>query len=578
MEKKIITIAAKKERFDRKTGKELKRFRVAAYCRVSTDNEEQLASFDSQVSYYTKMIEEKENWDLVKIYSDKAITGTATKNRKGFQEMIDDAINGKMDIILCKSISRFARNTLDTLKYIRLLRENYVEVWFEEENLHTNDEQCEMILTVLASVAQQEARITSEHVKAGLQHKMRKGEMIGFNGCLGYDYDAKTKSLSINDEEAEVVRYIFKRYLEGAGCNLIANELEEKGYKTKTGATKWWDSTVLGILKNEKYKGDLLLQKTFTVNALEKRRLTNKGEVDQIKVIGHHEPIVSEELFDSVEEMMKRRSIPNPVDNSGARTRWSRQHTFSSKLECGFCHRKLCRRSWHNSTPYVKVIWQCASAAKRRKVSCPESLTISEKTIENAFVASYSELLQNDSEMVSAFVEDMKKAMNTEFDHNEIDKLEKAIGRYEKSLSNLIDLKAEGRVSNDEYDLKREEYNNKLEILRDELEEMLNAESVKNLTLQRLEKFEKTLRENPAITEFDPNVFETVVDKVIVGGYDEDGSADPHQLTFIYKIGFANKKDSENYRIDNRRKKDKLLSKDSGDDSSLPALNPTGTC
>ena len=212
--------------------------RVAAYCRVSTDSKDQLESYKSQVDYYTNLIKNNKNWTLAGIYADEATTGTTATKRADFMRLISDCQNGDIDMIITKSISRFARNTLDTLKYVRLLKENNVGVVFEEENIDTLTMDGELLLTILSSVAQQEVENTSAHVKKGLKMKMEKGELIGFQGCLGYDYDPTTKSISINEEEAKIVRYIFKRYLEGNGGSVIGRELEEQGYLTPRGKTK----------------------------------------------------------------------------------------------------------------------------------------------------------------------------------------------------------------------------------------------------------------------------------------------------------------------------------------------------
>lgn len=258
-----------------------KRLRVAAYCRVSTDSEDQLNSYKSQVQHYTDLIKSKSEWDLAGIYADEAITGTQVTKREDFQRLINDCMNGDVDMIITKSISRFARNTLDTLKYVRMLKEKGIAVFFEEENINTLTMDGELLLVILSSVAQQEVENISANVKKGLKMKMQRGELVGFQGCLGYDYHPEDKSISINEEEAEIVRYIFRRYIEGAGGSVIAQELENLGYKTKRGSTRWAETTVIGIIKNEKYKGDILMGKTFTLDPISKRRLDNFGEEDQ---------------------------------------------------------------------------------------------------------------------------------------------------------------------------------------------------------------------------------------------------------------------------------------------------------
>jgi len=291
-------------------GQEIDRLRVAAYCRVSTDSEDQLSSYKSQVQHYTEFIKSKSEWVFSGIYADEAITGTQIKNREDFQRLVNDCMNGEIDLVITKSISRFARNTLDTLRYVRMLKEKNVAVFFEEENINTLTMDGELLLVILSSVAQQEVENISANVKKGLRMKMQRGEIVGFQGCLGYDYHPEDKSLTVNQEEAKIVRYIFQRYIEGAGCTILGNELQNLGYKTKNGHAKWPASTVINIIKNEKYKGDLLLGKTFTVDPISKRRLENFGEQDKYYIKDHHEPIVSEEVFAKAQEILARRGYP----------------------------------------------------------------------------------------------------------------------------------------------------------------------------------------------------------------------------------------------------------------------------
>ena len=227
-------------RINRVTGTTIKeRLRVCAYCRVSTDNEEQLNSYQSQLKYYDEKINSKSEWQFAGIYADEAISGTLDFKRTNFMKMIADSMEGKIDMILTKSISRFARNTLDTLKYVRMLKKKNVAILFEEENINTGSGQGELVLTLLSAMAQQESENISSHVLLGLKMKKDRGELIGYNGCYGYNYNLETKEITINEEEANIVRYMFERYVEGVGSSTIAKELTAKGIKTPKGAIKW---------------------------------------------------------------------------------------------------------------------------------------------------------------------------------------------------------------------------------------------------------------------------------------------------------------------------------------------------
>ena len=289
----------------RKIGKPLKleRKRVAAYVRVSTDGEEQLQSFKSQKEYYQEKISQNKDWVMVGIYADEGITGTKTKKRDNFLKMIDDCMNGLIDIVLTKSISRFSRNLVDTIQYVRMLKEKGITIIFEKENINTSTMESEMQLALLSTLAQNEVESLSANVKLGVKMKMKRGEMMGFNGCLGYDYHPEDKSISVNPEEAEIVKFIFDRYVQGYGASTIANELRKLGKLNKKGICKWTDSGVRGIIKNEKYKGDLLLGKTYTVDPISKRRLENRGEEDMFYIEDHHEPIISKEVWDKAQEI-----------------------------------------------------------------------------------------------------------------------------------------------------------------------------------------------------------------------------------------------------------------------------------
>ncbi|WP_199897179.1 recombinase family protein [Paenilisteria weihenstephanensis] len=371
-EKKIEFIKADRKLIDRSKSEEHKLQRTAAYCRVSTNSEDQLNSYRSQVTYYTDLINQNLEWVMAGVYADEAMTGTQASKRESFQKLINDCMNGDIDVVITKSISRFARNTLDTLRYVRMLKEKGVAVYFEDEKINTLTMDGELLLVVLSSVAQQEVENISSNVKKGLKMKMKRGELVGFQGCLGYDYNNKDKTLSINEEEAEIVRYIFNRYIQGVGTHIIATELTSMGYKTKRGNSKWPDSTVLGILKNEKYKGDVLLGKTFTLDPISKRRMRNFGEEDKYYIHDHHEPIVSDDVFEKVQEiLLKRGSSRDTVEKNGRRKKYTREYAFSSLLECGFCGGNASRRSWHAGKDHRQIVWQCSVATKKRQKTLP---------------------------------------------------------------------------------------------------------------------------------------------------------------------------------------------------------------
>ncbi len=255
--------------------------KVAAYARVSTDNDEQLSSFEAQRDYYLKYIKAKEEWDFVDIYTDEGISGTSTKNRDGFNRMISDALNGNIDLIITKSVSRFARNTVDSLSTVRLLKEKGVEIYFEKENIYTMDSKGELLITIMSSLAQEESRNLSENVTWGQRKRFADGKIsLPYKQFLGYE-KGEDGLPKIVEKEAKVIRQIYKAFLDGKTPSLIAKSLTVKGILTPSGKQKWQSSTVESILTNEKYKGDALLQKTFTTDFLTKKKKLNQGEVPQ---------------------------------------------------------------------------------------------------------------------------------------------------------------------------------------------------------------------------------------------------------------------------------------------------------
>lgn len=360
---RITPIPATKNRFTAIPIESVKRRRAAAYARVSTDHEDQRTSVAAQVGYYTNYIQSRADLDFVNVYTDEGITGTSTSRREGFKQMIADALSGKIDIIITKSVSRFARNTVDSLSTIRLLKEHGVECYFEKENIRTFDSKGELLLTIMASLAQEESRSVSENCTWGQRKRFADGKVtVPFSRFLGYDRGGSGE-LVVNEKEAEIVREIYEMFLQGKTPYGIAKKLTEDGIPSPGGKSRWYKSTVASILSNEKYKGDALLQKVFTVDYLTKRKKLNRGELPQYYVEGSHEPIVSAELYEKVQaELDRRRNIPEETE--GAKL-------FSSKLVCGKCGCFYVTRIWHSTNGYRKTIRQCGGRSGNGGCSAP---------------------------------------------------------------------------------------------------------------------------------------------------------------------------------------------------------------
>lgn len=540
-----------------------RKLRVAAYCRVSTDGDEQLESYKSQVKYYTELIKSNPDWEFVDIYADAAVSGTKTDLRDGFNRMIEDAQHGKMDYILTKSISRFSRNTIDVLKYVRLLLDNKVAINFEEEKIDTMNMDGELILSVMSAVYQQEVENTSAHVKKGLRMKMERGEMVGFQGCLGYDYDKNTKSIHVNPEEAETVRLIYKLYLQGYGCGNIRRQLESLGRKTKEGGTHWTDSGVLFILKNEKYKGDLLMGKTYTVSPISKKRLRNDGVEDMYMIHDHHEAIISAAEFDKAQEIRIGRAKKIKGEQvTGAHVRLNTTYTFSGMLECGFCGGTLARKMWPGALGKPKKVrWYCVKAYKNGRATCPHCKAIPEEAVKQAFVDSFNLCIERNKEMVDELLECIEQELSCNTITVDQRALSRKISNLEKRISDLLDLKLDGKVDDDTYNLKYSELYKQLNELKEQ-KEQAQISSSKNQSKQvRLKRFQELLTSKDKLDEFDDAVFKAVVDKVIIGEMGEDGIPDPWKMTFIYKTKITDTKNAGDYKEKRKRRTKEQIAK-----------------
>lgn len=569
----VKIIQASTNRINRNTAKVIERTRVAAYCRVSTDSEEQLTSYNSQVIHYKALVESNPEWELVDIYADEGISGTQTEKRIEFQRMINDSIDGRIDLIITKSISRFARNTLDTLKYVRLLKEHNVAIFFEKENINTLTMNGEMLLVILSSLAQQESESISSNVKMGLKMKMKRGELVGFHGCLGYDYNPIDKTLTINEEEAEIVRYIFRRYVEGAGAFVIAKELTKLNYKTKKGSAKWHESAVRGIIKNEKYKGDILLGKTFTVDPLTHRRLENMGEEEKYYISGNHEPIISEELFEEAQKILQVRSSKH--NNKGRTDKYSKKYAFSSIIKCGFCGSTAIRRTWHSKSVHEKYVWSCMTSVKEGKKYCPDSKAIDEKYIEQAFVESFNMLCSNNRDIIEEFLNDMEETLSNLDTAKELKRVQKEIDSIENKLSKLVDMRVDEVIDKETYEAKYTEFSGKLEKLKSERLELQLSVDEKNDLKKRMKAFREVYEKNEPLTEFDRHVFESVVEEIILGKVDEHGNKKPYFITFIFRTGFKMEADGEMKKSKSKGSKSKSNSENL---CSYSAYDTCGVC
>ena len=364
--------------------------KVAGYARVSTDHEDQVSSYAAQVDYYTKYIKGRDDWEFVGIYTDEGISGCNTKKREGFRSMVQDALDGKIELIIAKSLSRFSRNTVDSLTTIRKLKENGVEVWFEKENIWTFQARGEILLTILSSLSQEEARSISENVTWGLRKKFADGKFsVGYSRFLGYD-KGEDGNLVINEEQAKTVRLIFGLFIEGLTPCAIAKELTKRGILTVTGKSKWNAATINGVLANEKYTGCARIQKTFTPDFLTKKVVKNTGQVPSYFVEQSHPAIIAPETFEMVQAEVARRK------QKGGR--YSGVSIFSGKIKCGECGGSFGAKVWHSTDKYRRVIYRCNKKYDGHKCQTPH---VTEEEIKAAFVTAFNKLVTEREEIAA---------------------------------------------------------------------------------------------------------------------------------------------------------------------------------
>lgn len=408
--------------------------RAAAYCRVSTEKEDQLQSLENQRSYFERYIGQHPDWTFAGIYADEGASGTSAARRKGFMRMLQDASRGRFDLLLTKEISRFARNTLDSIYYTRNLREMGVGVLFLNDGIYTLDPDAELRLTIMAGIAQEESRKTSERVRWGQKRQMEKGVVFG-NGVYGYRLSQG--ALEIDPVTAPIVRMIFRLCEKGFGAGGICRELEARGIPSPSGKDVWSPSTVLKLLRNEKYVGALKQKKEITIDYLSHRKIVNDGREAFVEIPEHHAPVVDRALFDAVQRALEARG------RAAGRRRYSGSYVWSGKVVCAMCGGFLIRRVWNARSPHPKVVWQCARAAKHgsRSANGCASRPVAQQALEQAFMASLAQALtESDRKAALALALAAVCKATGSGEANSRDQLENEIARTKQAGVRLSDL------------------------------------------------------------------------------------------------------------------------------------------
>ena len=513
--------------------------RVAAYARVSTNSEEQLTSYEAQVKHYTEYIkcrEHTDNWQFVEVYTDRGITGTSTAKREGFNRMMQDALAGKIDLIITKSVSRFARNTVDTLTAIRRLKEHGVEVYFEEQNIYTLDGKGELLLTIMSSIAQEESRNISENVTWGIRKRFADGKVsMPYKRFMGYRRGEKGIP-EIVEAEAKIVRGIFRRFLEGATSTMIAKELNGAGIpcparksqlgedetgteKDKRKIARWSPSTVESILTNEKYKGDAILQKTYCTDYIQKTFVENDGsEIPKYYAQNSHPAIISAEVFDLVQmELEWRKSL------NGS---YSGKSCFASRVVCGDCGAFYGSKVWHSTDIYRRVIWRCNEKyIGEKKCTTPY---VTQEELEKAFVSVMQRVLQEKDAITAACQKKLVELDTAELGA-EVARLENEASSIAECLRKLVEENA--RVQRDQKEYQREYDRRVVEYdrINAQIQTIEDRNRDKGKRRRKLEIFLGFLKKVEVCEASEPYTFVTLVENVVV---ERDG-----RLQFYFRNG-----------------------------------------
>ena len=475
--------------------------RVAAYCRVSSDSADQLHSYAAQIRYYTDLIQNHEGWEMVDVYADEGITGTRMDKREDFNRLLTDCRKGKVDKVLVKSISRFARNTRDCLASLRELFRLGVSVQFEKENIDTGTLTTELMVSVSGSLAQQESISISQNQRMSYQRRMERGEFIT---CYApYGYDIQGKELVINKEQAEIVCYIFNQYINGWSIEQIADDLTKKRIPTGFGQERWWDYPIRYILKNEKYIGDTLCQKFYTTDSLPFINKANHGERDQYYVENTHPAIVSKEVFQKAQDLLHKKNDRKNV------TRIT--YPFTLKIYCEKCGTPFARRESKRGF----ITWGCRKH-DRKASDCPNG-RIPEAELYAAFVRMYNKLSQNEKIVLRPALKQMVE-LNAALQRNNPAMLEvnKAIAQVSEQSYNISKLHAAGLLDLDICTAKLNEVNEQLTQLRAERRRLLKNEDLEEV-MEALRQTADIVKQGPErLMEFDKGLFLSLVERIVV--------------------------------------------------------------
>lgn len=492
------------------------KLRVAAYCRVSTDKDDQTNSLISQRRYFADYINRHEDWVLNDVYYDEGISGTQTKKRAGFNAMIEEAMQGGIDLILTKEVCRFARNTVDTLSYTRKLKDKGIGVVFTIDNIDTRDADGELRLTIMASIAQEESRKTSERVKWGQKRRMEQGVVFG-RDMLGYTVQNGT--LSVNEEEVPIVRAIFHKFTnEGKGTYVIARELLEEGMRPMR--VKLWSNTIiLRVLRNEKYVGDLCQKKTYTPNYLTHAKKYNRGNEEMVYLKDHHEPIIDRELWNRTQAELLRRS-----PSEDARSKHSNRYWCSGKLYCGLCDQRYVSRTKKLKNGTIYKAWRCYAAANHgaRKVSsfgeeigCDNG-SINEKALLTCMHYCICKLQANQKELKREIMQEIKEIKGVTEKKPDTKRIQEKMDALVAKKRKAIDLMLDGLITKADLQGQTKWYEEQLTELSESLHTAGKQDKENAAELREYESYLSALDEIMTFDESNESLYREILDKMVI--------------------------------------------------------------
>lgn len=476
--------------------------KVAAYARVSTDSEDQLESYKAQVAHYSEAIAKNPHWRFVEVYADEGITGTQAKKRKNFMRMIRDCEKGKIDLILTKSIARFARNTVDSLRYIRELKAHGVSVFFEEQNINSMNVDSEMLIGFHSVLAQAESENISANVRWGIQQRMKSGTFTFRYNILGYR-KGEDGEPEVVPEEAEVIKAIFNKFLEGDSVDQIKSYLESNGIKAKNGKNTWSKQAIHNILENERYTGDMLMQKTYIENCLTKKVKKNRGEMAKYLIVNNHPAIIDKTIFKRTQMEIARRSNKRSVSDKSitGKGRYSGRYALTDLLVCGECGSPYRRRTWTKNGKRKKV-WRCLSRVEYGTQFCKNSISVDEEKLYEAIRRGMKQAV-NRKDILSLITANLSYSLTGDAQTLDIYAMEQEIKTLTEMSADYIRIMSATEGNKEMYVAEIKKINERITVLRERLEQtkdIIAANESQRVKLDEMKTEISELCDNPDLT------------------------------------------------------------------------------